>query len=521
MAKKKDEEPPDKKAMLEFLSGAFKRQAHEPNMHGYVPHNKQTMFHTSAKKARLYIGGNRSGKSVGGVVEDLWWVTGRHPHRQIPDKTIRGRVIGVDFINGIQGILLPIFKRWIVPSDLQGGSWEQSWNNAERKLTLENGNELDFKSYDQDLDKHAGTSRDFVHFDEEPPKSIFIENLVRLIDTGGSWWITMTPVEGMTWVYKELYEPWFQGKRHDIDVIKVDMSDNPYLSPEEKLGLLAFLGDDDREKREHGTFVPRGGLVFPQFQESVHATLHGWRPPSDWLVYHSLDHGFNNPTASLHHAVSPNGQSVVTFHEHYKRETIVEQHAKEILEWEQLFGVEPFLRTGDPAMKQRQAQSGNSIQTLYAELGIYFALDSVPRDVNVGVDKMTQYLQVNPVTGRPFWQISDCPNLTREMRQLHWDYYISGKLEDSNNVKETIHKVDDHAPDAARYFFTFLPDLSPIGMNITQKEPDPSVGIPVGTIWDMLNNHSGTFRGGEPTDSDWAVVAGFSKFADSWEDDYV
>ena len=491
--------------MFEFLASSLKKQATEPNLFAYKPHSKQSVFHQSPKKARLYIGGNRSGKSVGGVVEDLWYVTGRHPYRKVPDKTIRGRVIGVDFINGIQGILLPIFKRWIVPSDLIGGSWERSWSNQERTLTLANGNEIDFKSYDQDLDKHAGTSRDFVHFDEEPPKNIFTENLIRLIDVGGSWWITMTPVEGMTWVYKELYEPWQTGTRHDIDVIKVDMSDNPYLELEEKMSILAFLDEDDREKREHGTFVPKGGLVFPAFQESIHATLHGWRPPRDWLIYHSLDHGYNNPTSSLHHAVSPHGDMVVTFHEHYKRELTVKEHARAILAYEEEWGLEPFLRTGDPSMKQRQAQSGSSIQALYADEGIYFALDSVPRDVSVGIDKMNQYLKIHPKTKRPHWQISDCPYLVREMRQLHWDYYISGKLEDANNVKETIHKKDDHSPDSARYFFTFLPELSALGLDMLPDPVDMNIGIPTGTIWDMLNKHEGTFR-----DGGWDVRESFA-----------
>ena len=510
---RKEPEEPTKREMLEFLSNAFKKQSVEPNLHGYKPHAKQEMFHTSEKKARLYIGGNRSGKSVGGVVEDLWWATRRHPYRKIPDKTIHGRVIGVDFINGIQGILLPIFKRWIIPSDLTGGSWERSWSNSERTLTLDNGNVLDFKSYDQDLDKHAGTSRDFIHFDEEPPKNIFTENLMRLVDVGGSWWITMTPVEGMTWVYQDLYEPWTKGLRFDIDVIRVDMSDNPYLNAEEKLILLGFLNEDEREKREHGTFVPRGGLVFPSFQSSVHATLHGWRPPKDWLIYHSLDHGYNNPTASLHHAVSPYGDSVVTFHEHYKNKMTVAEHAAEILAWEQENSIEPFLRTGDPAMKQRSAETGSSIQMLYMQKGINFSLDSVPRDVSVGVDRINQYLQINPQTGRPFWQISDCPNLTRELRQLHWDYYLSGKLEDANNVKETIHKKDDHAPDAARYFFTFLPDLSPKGLDMLK--PIQERDIPVGTIWDMIDK--GQFTS---ANNDWDIV---TYVDDTWEpeDEYA
>lgn len=481
----KEKTPLSKSDMLDFLSSALNRQAEEPNMFAYEPHKKQLVFHKSMKKGRLYIGGNRSGKSVGGVIEDLWWLTGRHPYREIPKRTIRGRVVGVDFNNGVKGILIPIFKRWIVPSDLVGGSWERSFDNSERTLTLANGNFLEFKSYDQELDKLAGTSRDFIHFDEEPPKSHFDECLVRLIDTGGDWWITMTPVEGMTWVYRQLYEPVMSGNREDVEVIQVDMSDNPHLSVKEKMGLLAFLDDDGRSKREHGTFVPKGGLVFPSFQESIHATLHGWRPPKDWLVYHSLDHGYNNPTASLHHAVSPMGDSIVTFHEHYASEMLVQDHAREILSFEQEWGVEPFLRTGDPAMKQRTAQTGSSIQQLYADLGIYFSLDSVPRDVSIGVDRMSQYLTVNPRSGRPFWQISDCPNLTRELRQLHWAYFVSGRLTDANNPKEAIHKKDDHATDAARYFFTFLPELSALGLDMLRSPELPS-GIVPGSIWDYI-----------------------------------
>jgi hypothetical protein len=72
--------------------------------------------------------------------------------------------------------------------------------------------------------------------------------------------------------------------------------------------------------------------------------------------------------------------------------------------------IEPFLRTGDPAMKQRQAQA-ELIQTLYA-VGDILCLFGAQR-CECGVDKINQHLQVNPLTKRPFWQISDCPMLTR------------------------------------------------------------------------------------------------------------
>lgn len=508
--KKDDEEPPDKLEMINSLAKAFKKQANEPNMHAYQPHTKQRLFHQSDKTVRLYIGGNRSGKSVGGVIEDLWWVTGRHPYRKVPDKTIHGRVLGVDFINGVQGILLPIFKRWIVPSDLIDGSWERSWSLSERTLTLANGNEIDFKSYDQDLDKHAGTSRDFIHFDEEPPRRIFEENLIRTIDVGGSVWITMTPVQGLTWTYNTLYLPGKSGEKSDLAVVEVDMADNPYLSVSEKMTALAFLDDDERAKREHGKFVPRGGLVYPDFMASVHGTLSAtWRPPRDWLIYHSLDHGYNNPTASLHHAVSPDGGSIVTFHEQYGREKIVQTWAREIIQWEVENDIEPFLRTGDPAMKQRQAQSGNSIQTLYAEEGVYFALDSVPKNVSVGVDKINNYLRPNPGTGMPFWQCTlGCPNLIREMKALHWDYYTSPKLEDSNNSRETIHKKDDHAPDALRYFFTFLPDLSAMGLDMMPAQEHTLDASDVGTIWDYIDKFGPGAT--QPDNENWNITVGYN-----------
>lgn len=216
-------------SMLSYVSEKITMQAVEPNMLAYVPHKKQQFFHVSQKKSRLYIGGNRSGKTTGGVVEDLWWVTKRHPHRVMPDGPIRGRVVGSDFESGVKQILIPQFKRWILPSDLINGSWEDSWYERGRTLKLANGSFIEFKSYDQDVVKMAGTSRHFVHFDEEPPKAIFDENLLRLTDTDGSWWITMTPVEGMTWTYYQLMLPYLKGDRPSLEVVEVDMDENPYL----------------------------------------------------------------------------------------------------------------------------------------------------------------------------------------------------------------------------------------------------------------------------------------------------
>src|SRR5699024_4390960 len=163
------------------------------------PHAKQLQFHRSNKQMKLYIGGNRSGKTVGGVTEGIWRASGTHPYRPELNERVptQGRVIGVDFVNGVEKIIFPQYQQWLAPSMLRGGSWETAYDKVLRTLHFDNGSTIEFMSYDQDLDKFAGTSRDWVHFDEEPPLSIFNENRARLIDTDGDYWITMTPVEGM------------------------------------------------------------------------------------------------------------------------------------------------------------------------------------------------------------------------------------------------------------------------------------------------------------------------------------
>ena len=191
--------------MFTSLAEQLRQQALAPNIHGYVPMYKQKLFHVATQRKKLYIGGNRSGKTFGGVAEDIMWVTKKHPYRTLPEGPIRGRVVGVDFLQGVQKILLPLYSQLIPPSELIDGSWERSYDKQLRTLTLDNGSFLEFMSYDQDTDKFAGTSRHFIHYDEEPPKHIFNECNARLVDTAGSYWLTMTPVEGMTWIYDDIY----------------------------------------------------------------------------------------------------------------------------------------------------------------------------------------------------------------------------------------------------------------------------------------------------------------------------
>lgn len=457
----------DRDTMLRELQAGIKRQADRPNLYAYVPHKKQRKFHVSEKHTKLYIGGNRSGKTTGGVVEDIFWAMGRHPFRKVPDGPTRGRVAAVDFVQGVEKIILPEFARWMPPSFLKNGSWEDSYSKILRTLTLTNGSFIEFMSYDQDLDKFAGTSRHWTHYDEEPPHHVFNECQARLIDTNGSSWLTMTPVEGMSWVYDDLYVPGKDQNDPDIEVIEVDMLENPHVSPEAAERYLKTLDDQERKAREHGHFVQLGGRVFKEFAKDTHvieltdSRLTNSAPPLDWEWYVSIDHGFNNPTAMLWHAVSPDNQ-VITFSEHYKSEMTVKEHAAIFHARNAAFGRVPDIVCGDPAMHQRNAITGTSIVQEYAEHGVFISTDGIPRDVATGVNTMTQYLRLD-ANNKPHWYITEnCDAFINEMLRLRWKTWSNRKMQYENNKHEQIHKKDDHACDSARYFFTLLPDLTPI-----------------------------------------------------------
>lgn len=416
---------------------------------GYVPHPKQVRFHAAKTKGRLYIGGNRSGKTVGGIVEDIWRLRGSHPYQEVHPAPVSGRIVTVSFTEGIKEIIIPNLKRWLPPSDLINGSWEDSYSKADRKLTLSNGSTVELMSYDQDLSKFMGTSRHFIHFDEEPPQDVFNECEVRLLDTGGPWYMTLTPVEGMTWIEEDIYDKGLAGDPR-ITVITVDTEENPHISKEELDSLFEGKSEREIKIRKQGKFVPLGNRAFPEFTPDH--VIDPFIPDPRWTHYMSLDHGLHAPTAWLWHAVSPDG-TVYTFDELYDTNKLVRDYAAEIHKRNKLPGRrQPDLAVGDPAIRQRNAQTGDSIQTAYSMLGVPVMLGN--NEVRIGVDKMNYYLKAHK------WKItSNCLNLIRELQKCKWRVYDTAKKRRDNSPREELHPNYDHAPDSARYLFGLLPHL--------------------------------------------------------------
>jgi phage terminase large subunit-like protein len=418
-------------------------KARQPDIHGYKPAPQQVRFHKCPKKQRIILGGNRSGKSYGSVVEMVWWATGTHPYRRTPRPPLALRHVAVDKPQGIDKVLKELYKKICPPEMLRGGTFDKAWAKEPPVLHFENGSTIEFLSYEQDLDKHAGTSRHAIAFDEEPDEAIFNENLARLIDTDGEWWIAMTPLEGLTWVYHNYYEPYEKGQLEEATELFIyNTDDNIYLPKGAFDRLMGNLSVEERNARRKGQFIALSGLIYPTFDHQYH--VRELEPMKGMDNFTSMDHGLANATSW--HWYQCDGDGVIYVQrEHYESGLLVSDHAKAVKQMEASYPwLRPEYRVGDPSIQNRNAETGQSIQTAYADHGIFISLGN--NDVDAGINRVAELFN----TGRIFIDPS-CRNLIRELRRYRWAEWASRKAATKNDAKNRPNKKDDHAVDDLRY----------------------------------------------------------------------
>lgn len=460
--------------LAELTEQLLRKAAYSPGIDAYKPGPKQVEFHTSSSKEKLFIGGNRSGKTVGAVAEDIMWLTGKHRYRETPEPPIRGRCVAVDIEDGIKKIVLPEVAKWTPPSFLKNGSWEDSYDKQSRTLTLTNNSFMEFMSYEQIVDKMSGTSRHFVHFDEEPPEDIFNECLMRLVDTDGSYWISMTPLIEMTWIEERIYEPWKNGDK-SIFVLEVNTDDNPYVNIQALERLTRGLSEEERITRRRGRFITHTGIIYsecfsdklfieggniiPDIVPNLETILNGWGH------FTCMDHGLANPTAFLFCAYNEKGH-ILVYDELYitgKEKRLVSDNSEKYLERLETLGVHPVYCIGDPNIKNRNSITGTSVQSEYAENGVFISLGN--NNVDAGLAR------VQGLFGNRRLFISErCTETLKERKGYRWDRHLSAKIAARRNKKEKPLKRNDHCMDALRYGCMSRPIL------LGEEEP------PVGNI---------------------------------------
>ena len=430
-------------------------------------HLKQMAFHKCLKKNRWVFGGNRSGKTECGAVETVWLARGIHPFRQNKDNVDCWCVsVSRDVQREVaqKKILSYLDKSWIEKIVMTSGCRDSPQYGVIDTIVVRNvfggTSSIGFKSCEAGREKFQGASLDFVWFDEEPPRDIYEECRMRVLDRGGHVFGTMTPLKGLTWVYDEIYL-----NCHNSDEVWcefMEWADNPYLSQKEIQSLAESMSEEALESRRYGRFSACGGLVYGEFDPSIHV-IPPFPPPAEWQDKLSIDPGLNNPL-SCHWYCRDFDGNVYVVAEHYAAKHDVAWHGEKIAEicrnlgWHKdCFGrVEALM---DSAANQRTLSGQRSVAELFSEQGLSVNTH-VNKDVYTGINKVKSLLKVG-VDGKPrLFIFENCVNMIREIKGYMWG-------ENDSPIKR-----DDHAMDELRYYVASLtpPQSQKQALSAVQKD---------------------------------------------------
>lgn len=465
-----DKKTIEKRLMLIEKAIKYKKQNCKLEQYnvGKKVHKKQLEFHKCLKKNRWVFGGNRSGKTECGAVETIWLARGIHPFR--PNKKNVSCWV-VSLTTQVQRdvaqnkILHYLNKEWIVDIVMLSGKKTSPEMGVIDTIIIKNVfggySKIGFKSVDQGREKFQGTSLDFVWFDEEPPYDIYLECKMRVIDKEGEVFGTMTPLKGLTWVYKTIYLN--EGNSPEVWYTQMQWNDNPFLSKTDLLDLENTLSEEELNERKYGLFSGHSGIVYCEFNENVNV-IEPFNVPLEWYDKISIDPGYKNPLSAHWYAVDYDN-NIYVIAEHYEKDKTIEHHAKCIeeicnqLKWHRSYGgkIEALI---DSAANQRTLASTKSVAELFADYNIVVN-PKVNKDLFTGIQRVKSYFK-NAKGESKLFIFKTCSNLIREIKGYFW-----GK--DDVPIKR-----DDHALDELRYYIMSRPEntVKKVEKSVIQKDKE-------------------------------------------------
>jgi len=425
----------------------------------YQPHAKQEAFHAAGKlyKERLFLAGNRCGKTYAAAQEMAMHLTGEYPdwwqglrfekpiHAWAASVTVESTrdilqkaYLGDETQNVVgaipQGLLLDVTMR----RGVSGAIDTVYVRHKTGAVSM-----LGFKSYDQGREKFQGTSRDFIHLDEEPDILIYEECLLRTLDRQGSIILTMTPLKGMT----DICMHYLQDETDTKKVIQASWEDTNHLSEEELLRLKKSLRPHEREAREKGVPSLGSGRIYPVEESDI--TVAPFDIPESYKRVFGLDFGWTNPTAVVWGAYHAEEDILYIYDCYAASELSPAEHCVNIKhkgDW--IPGV------CDPAGQSASQGDGISLIEHYARQGVQ--LTKADNGVESGLMEMLDRMQ----TGR-LKVFSNLTDWWREFRLYRRD------------EKGQVVKRHDHLMDATRYLVNsgiYLSKLKQVNKKKIQRD---------------------------------------------------
>jgi len=394
-----------------------------------------------ASEATLISGGNRAGKTQLGAQlavavaagKKCEWVQAWMKLNNIPDHYIQDNpatvwIAALSYKDALE------YQRPKIDQYLPAMSKKTRWTSQDRgTVSLPNGGRIVSMSCDAGRESFQGSSAKLIWLDEEPPEPVFEECMLRTVDNRGRCIITATPLKGLTFLYDRFVE-----EAHDgFNLVQISGLDNPYISSVKMRKVVSHLSEASQRARLYGEFTSQSGLVYPEFDNTIHK-VKPFEIPDSWEKHRSIDFGTTHPFCCLWIAVAPSGYFsadpvLVVYRELYWTEKTTIQSGRKINE---LSKDETFLFTcADPESKDGRL-------TLSRECKIRTI--AAPKHLGVleGIGWVKEYLALD-AEGKPKLIIfNTCKNLLKEFRQYRWD---------SKSKADKVIKKYDHALDCLRY----------------------------------------------------------------------
>lgn len=128
-------------------------------------------------------------------------------------------------------------------------------------LVWKSGSVVNFKGYNQEKDAFKSDDVDGIGWDEEPPKPLWDEGLMRVIDRYGIILLAMTADYSSVWSYHIRQKEAANKDYHFATPSGAE--DNPFLPAEEVQRVLGTKSGDEYMMRAKGLHVQFKGKVFP------------------------------------------------------------------------------------------------------------------------------------------------------------------------------------------------------------------------------------------------------------------
>lgn len=414
---------------------------------------------------RLAICGNRTGKTEGiGAYETSvhatgqyppWWIGRRfaHPIRAwVAGKTaettrdiVQAKLLGqIERARDERGLNVGL-GTGLIPGDAIVNTTPKSGGiaNAIDMVYVRHASggisTIGFKSYGKDRDSFEGTERDWVWMDEEPPKEVYDECLMRTMSTvpgvaSGSLIITFTPIEGDTEIVRTFLEN--DGADPDKYFVQITWEDAPHISAAEIEKMSRKYLPSQLRARSLGEPALGEGAIYPIDIE--HLLVDDELIPKHWKRAWGLDVG---KTAIVWGAINPDTDVLYLYREYYSEEYNVLLHATAI---KGIHGEDAWVPgVADPAAAQSSQIDGQKIVELYRDHGLD-VIEAGHKLVESGISEVWERM----VTGRL--------KVFRSLSGWRGEFsrYHRRKKETELGMQSKIVKKFDHRMDATRYLVT-------------------------------------------------------------------